>query len=385
MNKTLRQEIDALRDKGLERRLRIISSAPDRLLEIDNRTFLNFSSNNYLSLACHPEVKAAAAAAVERYGAGGTSSRLISGTLDIHAALESKIASFKHTEAALVFPSGFQTNTGIIASLLAAGDCVIMDRLNHASLWDGAKLSGARVFIYPHRDMNGLEKTLKRARAGYRRKLIVTDSLFSMDGDRAPLKDIVALARKHDAWTMIDEAHATGIFGAQGSGLAEECGVAGSVDIIMGTLSKALGSQGGFVCGSHDFIEYLINRGRPFIYTTSLAPANCAAALAAIGIVEREPGRRTALLEKARGLRAKLRAIGFSTGDSESQIVPFMVGPVTEAVSLSAQLWRDGIFAPAIRPPTVPEGECRLRFSLMSGHTEEDISRLVESIIKESE
>ena len=202
-----------------------------------------------------------------------------------------------------------------------------------------------------------------------------------MDGDFAPLKDIVALARRYGAWTMIDEAHATGIFGENGSGLAEQCGVSADVDIIMGTLSKALGSQGGFVCGSHDFIEYLFNCGRSFIYTTSLAPASCAAALAAIEIVEREPERRRALLEKAQRLREKLKAIGFSIGDSESQIVPFMVGPVTETVSLAAELWDSGIYAPAIRPPTVPEDACRLRFSLMSDHTDEDITRLVESLI----
>lgn len=382
MNETLNAELQHLRAEGLYRSLKVIDGAPGDRVTIGGRTFINFSSNNYLGLAQHPAVVQAAADAAQRYGAGGTSSRLVAGSLDCHRELEEKLAALKRTAAALAFPSGFQANIGIISTLLAAGDCIIMDRLNHASLWDAAKLSKARVFVYPHRDMNGLEKVLKRS-AGYRRKLVVTDSVFSMDGDRAPLADIVELCGRYGAWSMVDEAHATGIFGAAGAGLAEECGCAGRIDIVMGTLSKALGSQGAFVCGSRDLIEYLVNRCRSFIYTTALAPSCAAAASAAIDAVRAEPQRRARLLDTARLLREKLAAAGYDTAGSESQIIPLVVGPVTETVSLAAQLWAQGFLCPAIRPPTVPEGKCRLRFSLTSGHEDSDIAALFSAITEQ--
>jgi 8-amino-7-oxononanoate synthase len=384
MKEELKKELADIQTSGLYRRLLTIASAPQRDIVIDGKTYLNLSSNNYLGLATHAAVKRAAIEAVEKYGTGGTASRLVAGTLSLHEALEEKLAALKKTAAALVFPSGYQANTGVIGALLSAGDCLIMDRLNHASLWDAAKLCGARVFVYDHRDMNRLEKVLGRARE-YRRKLIVTDSVFSMDGDVAPLGDIVDLAGRYGAQTMIDEAHATGIFGERGAGLAEHCGLEGKIDIIMGTLSKALASQGGFVCGSREMIDYLVNRSRSFIYTTSLAPSCAGAALAALEVVEKEPARRQKLLALGSYLRTRLSAIGFNTLASESQIVPFLMGPVTETVSLSAKLWRDGIFAPAIRPPTVPEGQCRLRFSLTAEHNEADVDRLMASIVGEQE
>lgn len=384
MNEELKQELATIEQNGLYRRMRTVASAPERNIVIDGKPCLNLSSNNYLGLSTHPALKVAAQAAVERYGCGGTASRLIAGTLTLHEELEEKLARLKGTDAALVFPSGFQTNLGVIGALVGEGDCLIMDRLNHASLWDAAKVSRARVFVYGHRDMNDLEKLLRRA-ASYRRRLIVTDSVFSMDGDFAPLKDIVALAQQYGAWTMIDEAHATGIFGEHGSGLAEHCGVEGRIDVVMGTLSKALGSQGGFVCGTKEMIHYLVNRCRSFIYTTSLAPACTAAALAALDLVEKEPQRRQHLLSLSAYLRQRLQAIGFKTLASESQIVPLLIGPVTETVSLSAKLWRDGMFAPAVRPPTVPEGASRLRFSLTAEHTAADVDRMVASIIGETE
>jgi 8-amino-7-oxononanoate synthase len=379
MKEILRQEIAAITTDGLYREMRTATSAPAREIVLGGKAYLNFSSNNYLGLAAHPAVKRAAQAAIESYGAGGTSSRLIAGTLEPHRELEEKLARYKNTEAALVFPSGYQANVGVIGALLSGGDCLIMDRLSHASLWDAARLSRARIFVYPHRDIVALEKVLRRAK-GYRRKLVVTDSVFSMDGDLAPLPDIVVLARTHGAWTMIDEAHATGVFGENGRGLAEHYGLENNIDIIMGTLSKALGSQGGFVCGARETIQYMVNRSRAFIYTTALAPACAAGALAAIGVAEAEPARRQKVLSLAGGLRGRLRAVGFNTLSSESQIVPLLVGPTTETVSLSAKLWRDGIYAPPIRPPTVPDGECRLRFSLTADHTADDIARLVESI-----
>jgi len=373
----LQKELDHARDAGLYREMKVISFAPEKDIVIGGKKYLNFSSNNYLGLSTHPDVKKAVKAAVDKYGAGGTSSRLVAGGLEIHEELETKIAAFKHCEAALVFPSGFQANAGIISALVKEGDCLIMDRLNHASLWDGAKLSGARIFVYPHKDTAALESILKRAKQ-YRRKLIVTDTVFSMDGDFAPLKDIVSLAKKYGAWTFFDEAHATGVFGQNGSGLCEHFGVEKDADVIMGTLSKALGSQGAFVCGKKTLIDYLVNFCRSFIYTTSLSPISCAAALAAIKVVESEPERREGLLELSRGFREKLAKKGFDTAGSQSQIIPMITGSVERAKKLSDKFFSEGIFAPAIRPPTVPENECRIRFSLTSEHTEQDIDRVLE-------
>jgi len=375
-NEELLKEIEKLKSAGLYRELKPISSAPGRDIVFRGKTYINFSSNNYLGLAAHPAVKKAAIAAVEKYGAGGTSSRLVGGTLDIHAELEEKLAAFKKTEKALVYPAGFQTNIGIISTLAGAGDCLIMDRLNHASLWDGAKLSGARIFVYRHADAGALEKVLKRAK-GYKRKLVITDSVFSMDGDIAPLKDIVALAKKYGAVTMIDEAHSTGVLGQNGCGLAEQAEVEGQVDIIMGTLSKALGSQGGFVCGSSALIEYLVNKSRAFIYTTSISTACAGAAIAALEIVYREPERRVKLLELSADLRQRMMDVGINTAGSVTQIIPAVFGELKKTLELSNKLFEAGIFAPAIRPPTVPEGECRLRFSLTSEHNESDIIKLI--------
>ena len=379
MERTLGDELEKVKAGGLFRQMKIIQSSPAEKISIDGKIYLNFSSNNYLNLSTHPDVKKAVQEAIETYGAGGTSSRLVAGTLDIHDQLEQKLAEFKKTESVLVFPTGFQTNTGVLSTLVKDGDCVIMDKLNHASLWDGAKLSGARIFVYAHKDMDALEKVLKRVKE-YRNKLVVTDSVFSMDGDFAPLKDVVSLAEKYDGWTFVDEAHATGIFGERGSGLCEHFGVEDKVDVLMGTLSKALGSQGAFVCGKKVLIDYLVNFCRSFIYTTSLSPVSCAAALAALEIVQRELERRKKLLSLSEKFRNELKKKGFDTGSSESQIVPVMAGSVDSAKNLSKRLFDGGIYAPAIRPPTVPENECRIRFSLTSGHTEEDIRKVLEAL-----
>jgi 8-amino-7-oxononanoate synthase len=376
MKQTLKKKLLAIEQEGLRRDLKTASSFTGKELIIEGEKYINFSSNNYLGLAMHPRVRTAAMNAVEQYGSSGTSSRLLGGSVSLHRELEKKLAAFKHTEAALVFSSGYQANVGIVSALAGPGDCIIMDRLNHASLWDGAKLSGARVFVYGHADANALERVLKRTN-NYARKLIITDSVFSMDGDCAPLVDIVHLARRYDAWSMIDEAHATGVFGETGAGLAEACGVEGSVDIVMGTLSKALGSQGGFVCGSQELIDYLINRSRAFIYSTSLAPGACAAALEAVEIIRTEPQRRQRLLETARYLRQKL---GCAADGFISPIIAHIIGPVDETVRVAQQLWTCGVYAPAIRPPTVPEGQCRLRFSLTSDHDLSDINHLIKSL-----
>jgi 8-amino-7-oxononanoate synthase len=379
METELKSLINDIKESGLYRSLRAVTPVSSREVLVEGKAFINFSSNNYLGLSNHPALKKAAAQAIEKYGCGGTSSRLIAGTFEIHAELETRLAAFKGKERALVFPSGFAANIGLIPVLAGPGDCVIMDRLNHASLWDAVKLSKARVFVYDHLDMGSLEKVLKRA-ARYKRRLVITDSLFSMDGDIAPLYDLADLCKSYDAISMIDEAHATGVFGKNGSGLAESFDVTDKIDIIMGTLSKALGSQGGFVCSSGAFVEYLINKSRSFIYTTSLSPACAGAAIAAIDLIMNEPQRRSTLLKNSGLFLDGIKTLGYDTLKCESQIIPLVVGSNKKAMELSAKLYKAGILAPAIRPPTVEEGKCRLRFSLTSEHTIDDIKILLEAI-----
>ncbi len=342
---------------------------------------IHFSSNDYLGLSHHPKMIAAAVDALHTFGTGGTSSRLISGTMAIHRQLEEELAAFKYTPAALVYPSGYQANLGIISSLFNSGDCIIMDRLDHASLWDGAKLSGARIFPYAHTDMNSLEKVLKRAK-GYKKKVVITDTLFSMDGDMAPLDSIVELAAMYGALTMVDEAHATGLFGANGAGLAEQFNLSEKIDIIMGTLSKAIGSQGAYVCGSTELVDYLINKSRSFIYTTALAPANAAAALKAIEIIKTEPNLRARVLSNARRVREAFTLAGKNIAGSQSQIIPLITGTAASAQELAGLLQEHTIYAPAIRTPTVPDGQCRIRFSVTADHTDEHIDTLI-GLIKE--
>lgn len=383
MRKFVAEETKKIKQKSLWRSPAILENARSNHVVLDGKKFLNFSSNDYLGYAQHPEVIRSAQKALEHYGAGGRSSRLISGTLDLHRELEEKLAAFKGAESALVFPTGFMANLGVLASLLNEGDAVIMDRLNHASLIDAAKLSRSRLFVFDHASAESLEKVLKRTKS-YRKRLVVTDSLFSMDGDFAPLKEIVALCGKHKVWLMIDDAHATGIFGGRGIGMAEHFGELGKIEIVMGTLSKALGSQGGFVCGSKEMIDFLKNRARTFIYTTALSPSSCAAALTALELIEKEPGKRKKLLSASQKLREaiqkKFPLNSKYIGDSGSQIVPFWVGPVEPAMAMSEHLKAAGIFAPAIRPPTVPQNECRIRFSLTSDHSESDIERLIQAL-----
>jgi 8-amino-7-oxononanoate synthase len=378
MKSFLKMELDKIKAKGLYRQMKILASAPDKEIIFEGKSYINFSSNNYLGFSCRPELKQAAINAVKKYGCGGTSSRLICGTFHIHAELEEKLAKLKSKEKAIVFPSGFAANIGVVSSIVGKGDAVIMDKLNHASLWDGASLSGARLFVYEHKDMQSLEKVLKRAHS-YKKRLIITDTLFSMDGDIAPLKDITDLAKKYCSWTMIDEAHATGIFGKNGSGIAESFNVEKDIDIVMGTLSKAIGSQGGFICGDNELIDYLINKSRAFIYTTALSPACAGASIKALEVIEKEPKLRIKLLENSKYLRDKLKLSGFDTLGSESQIIPVLTGDAARTMDVSAQLMSRGIFAPAIRPPTVAEGMCRIRISLTSLHRREEIDKLIEA------
>ena len=371
---SIQDELQALRSASLYRRLRRVENDQGPTLILDGREVINFSSNNYLGIANHPALAEAAKRAIDQYGCGSGASRLISGNMALHEELENRLAKFKGTEAALVFNSGFQANTGILSALTGETDAILSDALNHASIIDGCRLSRANTFVYAHCDLNGLETVLKQA-AGARRRLIVTETIFSMDGDEAPLAAIVELAEKYDAWVMVDEAHATGIFGASGAGVVAKLGLGDRVLVQMGTLGKALGGFGAYVAGSRALRELLINRCRSFIFTTALPPAIMATAIAAIDLVEREPERREALWDNCRQLADGLRKIGFSLGENQSPILPLIIGDAKNCMRLSEQLLERGVFAQGIRPPTVPAGTSRLRITLMATHTREHLEK----------
>ena len=372
------EELSQREGDGLLRRLTTYDDSPtSALIASDGRQLVNFASNDYLHLARDPRLATAVRAALERHAWGSGASPLITGHTTCHAKLEQQLARFEQTEAALVFSSGYAANVGTIQSLVGRGDVVFSDEKNHASIIDGCRLSGARVQVYRHVDMDFLKKMLAQA-GGFRRRLVVTDSLFSMDGDLAPLAPLVDLAAQHDAMLMIDEAHATGVFGEQGRGVAEHLGVQSDIPAKIGTLSKALGCAGGFVAGSQRLIDWLINRARPYIYSTAQAAAGMAAATAALEIVRREPERRRILLQRADIMRGELRKQGWPV-QSESQIVPIMTGDPESALRMSAILRGQGMLVPAVRPPSVPEGESLLRISLSYGHSDAMVQQLLET------
>jgi 8-amino-7-oxononanoate synthase len=373
----LQTELKNLQDKGLYRSLRRVEGDQGSTLFIDDREVINFSSNNYLGLANHPALRAAAKEAIDRYGCGSGASRLISGNMTLHEELEDKIAELKGTEGALVFNSGFQANTGVIPVLVGKGDVILSDALNHASIIDGCRLSRSEVVVYGHCNMDQLELALKQAPVRGR-KLIVTESLFSMDGDEAPLGDIVSLAEKYGATVMVDEAHATGVYEPNGVGLVAKLGLGDRILIQMGTLGKALGGFGAYIAGTKVLRELLINRCRSFIFTTSLPPAVMAMSIAALDLVKKEPQRRQKLRENSEQLRAGLKALGCILGDSRSQILPLMVGEATRCMQLSESLLENGVFAQGIRPPTVPVDTSRLRITLMATHTPEQINQALQ-------
>ena len=371
-------ELQELKRQGLYRRLRRVEGEQGPTLNLDGQEVLNFSSNNYLGLANHPALRAAAKEAIERYGCGSGASRLISGNMTLHEELEAKIAALKGTEAALVFNSGYQANIGVLSALAGEGDVILSDALNHASIVDGCRLSRATVVVYPHCDLGVLEDGLKNASARIR-KLIVTETLFSMDGDEAPLAEIVNLAERYGAMVMVDEAHATGVFGPNGAGVVAKLGLGNRVPVQMGTLGKALGAFGAYVAGSRELRELLINRSRSFIFTTSLPPAVMAMAIAAIDLVYKEPQRRLALWHNCRALRDGLKKLGFSLGESQSQIQPLVIGDAQKCMDFSERLLQKGVFAQGIRPPTVPPGTSRLRITLMATHTHENLHRALKA------
>jgi 8-amino-7-oxononanoate synthase len=345
------------------------------VVHIGGEPLVNFSSNDYLGLASAPGVRAAAAAALELHGVGSGASRLVVGDTTAHHRLEQRLAAFEGTEAALLFNSGYAANTGIIPALVGPGDAVFSDALNHASLVDGCRLSRARVVVYPHKDVDALAQALEATPA--RRRLVVTDTVFSMDGDWAPLRELVEVCRAYGAALMVDEAHATGVLGPRGSGLCEELSVAPHVDLRMGTLSKALGSMGAYVATSRVLADLLLNRARPFIFSTALPPAVCAAAEAAVDAVEGDTALRERLWRNIRRFSAGLRVLGIPA-EPRSAIFPVILGEPGQALDAARRCRDRGLLVKAIRPPTVPEGTSRLRFCLSAGHTEGHIDLALE-------
>lgn len=370
------EELAELEKSGLYRRLRTITSNQEAHVTIGGKEYISFSSNNYLGLANHPDVKEKAVNAIKQYGCGAGASRLIVGTMELHTHLEERIAKFEDKPAAILFCSGYVANVGVVTSLVGQGDAVILDKLNHASIIDAARLSRARLLVYPHKDTSRLESILKRYK-GYKRKLIITDAVFSMDGDFAPLREIVKLAKKYGAMVMVDEAHATGIIGENGRGVSEYFGVSKQIDIIMGTLSKAVGSLGGFVVGSKKLISYLQNKAHSFIYTTALPPAVCAASIASFDIINDELELRDKFWYKVKLVKKGLDRLGFNLMNSESHIIPVFVGNEKTVMEISRYLYENGILIPGIRTPTVPQNTARLRITVMATHTRRDITKLL--------
>jgi glycine C-acetyltransferase/8-amino-7-oxononanoate synthase len=365
--------LDELRDRGLYRRLRLVSGPQGPRVLLDGRPVLLLCSNNYLGLADHPRVRSAAAEAAMRWGASAGASRLISGNMKPHRALEKRLADFKGYESALLFGSGYLANSGAIAALARRGEVVFSDELNHASIIDGCRLARAETFVYRHGDMEHLAWGLREAQG--QGSLIVTDGVFSMDGDIAPLEQLVRLARRHDCRLMVDEAHATGAIGPGGRGSVAAAGLSEEVDIVVGTLGKALGSYGAYVCASRELVEYLVNTARSFIFSTAPPPPVLAAALSALELLESQPHRPERLCANAAVLREALTGEGLTVADTETQIIPVHVGDAERTMELSERVLERGVFAQGIRPPTVPEGSSRLRFTVMATHRSGELQR----------
>lgn len=372
------ERLEELRDRGLYRRLRLISGPQGPRVTLDGQPVLLLCSNDYLGLANHPRVRGAAAEAAMRWGAGAGASRLISGNMQPHGRLEDRLARFKGYESALLFGSGYLANTGTIAALAGEGEVVFSDELNHASIIDGCRLSRAETFVYRHGDVEHLAWGLREA--GGRGALIVSDGVFSMDGDVAPLEQLSKLARDHDCRLMVDEAHATGALGPGGRGSVAAAGLSGEVDVVMGTLGKALGSYGAYVCASRELTDYLTNTARSLIFSTAPPPPVAAAGLAALELLESRPHRIEELHANATTLRSALAAQGLATGGSQTQIIPIEIGEARRTMALSERLLERGVFAQGIRPPTVPEGTSRLRFTVMSTHRADELERAAEIV-----
>lgn len=378
----LEEEINKIKEKGRYRTLKTIQSISGPVLRIGNRKYLNFSSNNYLGLSQDFRVKWAAIQAILKYGSGSGASRLISGNMQIHEELERAIARFKGTETAIVFSTGYMANLGVITAIAGSEDVIILDRLNHASIIEASRLSKAKILVYPHNDVSRLEEILKsNIEKKYRRNIVITESLFSMDGDIAPIPQLLQVCKRYGAIFMIDEAHATGVLGENGQGALEHYSINPiEVDIVMGTLSKALGSLGGYVGGRGKLMELIINQSKPFIYTTGLAPAPCGAAIKAIKLLSEKSHHLNTLKRNTDYFYQEMEINGFEMPKDRTPIIPIAIGEDEKTMKASEFLFKQGIYAPGIRPPTVPEGEGRLRISLSAMHQEEHIDVLLKNL-----
>ena len=377
----LGDELGALRAQGLYRTLRVLDGHQAARATVDGRNVVNLSSNNYLGLTTHPKLKAKALAALERFGVGTGSVRTIAGTMSLHVELERRLAEFKKTEATVVFQSGFVANAGTVAALLTKDDVVISDELNHASIIDGCRLSRASIQVFPHRDVTAA-RDIVRGLPRTQRKLLITDGVFSMDGDLGPLPDLCDLAGEFDCIMMVDDAHASGVFGRNGRGTIDHFGVHGRVDIQVGTLSKAIGALGGYVAGSRDLIDFLQHRGRPFLFSTSHPPSVTASCLAAIDVLLEEPQLIDALWDNTKFFKAGLRDLGFNTGESQSPITPVIMGEAALAMTLSDRLFEEGVFAQGIGFPTVARDRARVRTIVTATHTRADLQLALDAFAR---
>jgi glycine C-acetyltransferase len=374
----LSDELQKLREQKLYQKLKILETEQRPVARFDGREVINLSSNNYLGLTTHPKLKQKALEAIEKYGVGSGAVRTIAGTMMLHMALEEKIAQFKQVDASVVFQSGFTANAGTVQAILAREDVIISDELNHASIIDGCRLSRAEIKVFPHKDVAACEKILKELQNRPGRKLLITDGVFSMDGDIAPLPALVELAEKYGCIMMIDDAHASGVLGRNGRGTVDHYGLHGRVDIQVGTLSKAIGALGGYVCSTRDTIEFLYHRARPFLFSTSHPPSVAATCIAAFEVLEEEPERIEKLWSNTRFFKAGLKKLGFNTGMSETPITPVIVGDAALAHEFSRELFAAGVFAQSVGFPTVPVGKARIRTIVTATHTEAELARALE-------
>jgi len=378
----LSDELAKLREQKLYQKLRILETEQRPVARFDGREVINLSSNNYLGLTTHPKLKQRALEAVEKWGVGSGAVRTIAGTMTLHMALEEKIAQFKHVEASVVFQSGFTANAGTVQAILGREDVIISDELNHASIIDGCRLSRAEIKVFPHKDVEACEKILKELAGRSCRKLLITDGVFSMDGDIAPLPGLVELAEKYGCIMMIDDAHASGVLGRNGRGTVDHYNLHGRVDIQVGTLSKAIGALGGYVCSMRDTIEFLYHRARPFLFSTSHPPSVAATCLAAFEVLEEEPQLIETLWANTHFFKEGLKKLGFNTGMSETPITPVIVGDAALAHEFSRQLFAEGVFAQGIGFPTVPKGKARIRTIVTATHTEAELSQALQILEK---
>lgn len=373
----IEDELRALHEQGLYNTIRTIGSAQGAWLVVDGRRVLNFCSNNYLGFANHPRLKEAAVRAVEKYGVGPAAVRSIAGTLDLHLELEERLARFKGAEAAISFQSGFNANLATIPALIGKEDVIFSDELNHASIIDGCRLSGGRIIRYAHNDPEDLERQISQA-TGYRRAIIITDGVFSMDGDIAPLPAICEVAERHNLILMVDDAHGEGVLGRGGRGIVDHFGLHGRVDIEIGTLSKAFGVVGGYVAGKKTIVEWLRQRGRPFLFSSAVTAADTAACIAAVDVLEESTELVDRLWENTRYFKREMQRLGFDTGKSETPITPVMLGEAHVAQQFSRRLFEEGLFAMAVTYPTVPRGKARIRVMVSATHTRADLDQALE-------